>query len=117
MPTSEPDTMLEAKHRELLTRNLVQATSVDDVPLSLVRRTLEQTSFVCIRGLVRPDDVVRAKQVWRERFDAEQDRERDPERPDLVRQNFQCVIDRRLSRDAGRGQLLRTFYNPLWDED
>jgi len=35
-----------------------------------------------------------------------------------VRRNFQCVINRtRRDSAAGRPQLLRAFYSPLWDED
>jgi hypothetical protein len=110
--------MLAPEHKALLTEGVVHCGSIADVPIDAVRGMLDRSSFACLRGLVSPEEVARAKRTWRECFDPRNDRVLDPGQPELVRQNFQCVFDRDGKGRAGeRPQFLRAFYNPLWDAD
>jgi hypothetical protein len=91
---------------------------VEGAPVVAIRRILERDSFACVRGLIQPEEVTRVKEAWRRRFDPGNDRAPDPTRPDLARGTFQYVVHRtRRQIAAGRPQLLRAFYNPLWDDD
>jgi hypothetical protein len=110
--------MQATDHKALLTDHVVHCDSVGALPVVAIRRMLEQDSFACVRGLIRPEEVTRVKEAWRRRFDPANDRDPDPKRPDLFRRNFQYVIHRTHRQiAAGRPQLLRAFYNPLWDDD
>jgi hypothetical protein len=110
--------MRDETRRARLSENLLTCGSPSDLPVEDVRRRLTDTSYVCIRGLADPAEVARARLAWQARFDPDADRPVDPSRPERIRRNFQCVFSRPVGGGKpGRPQLLRAFYNPLWDDD
>ena len=103
---------------ELLEHTLIYAKSPADIPMDTLADTLNRYSFAVIRGVVDPDQIRHAKSLIREQYSPDNDAPATGESPDQVMTNFQKLsIGGAEHSGTYRPRCMRTFYNPLWEDD
>lgn len=104
----------------LLERNHFRLPSIDALPRLQVLEALEQQSVVRISGLVDAEEIRQSIKALRRRFRRCDDHPSTGEAASQVKTNFQKLLVGSAHGPHYIGscsRLLRTFYNPLWEED
>ncbi len=79
-------------YQTLLTDNILSGSKLTDPLFRAVQESLQKNTFVCLRGIVDPEDVAQVKEALKNHFRPEADQKLDPARPDLIRQNYQRLF-------------------------
>jgi hypothetical protein len=106
--------------RRFLETVTFSARALDEVDYSALRRTLERSSIVRVRGLFERAWLRERVTAMAQAFDAKNDRRHDPRDTEAVRRNFQKLqIGAGSGIDTRRtlGRFLRVLYNPIFAED
>lgn len=106
--------------QKILRESFLEVKTIDSLDLDKVRKILNEHKFVAIRGLISPNQVKKSLQKIAENFSRKNDHPTIGESPNDVKTNFQkfsvgSIHSANHSHNYSR--LLRTFYNPLWEED
>lgn len=100
-------------------QNVISVDRPDQIPLDQFMETMLRDTFVCIRGIITPQETETARQALTARFSRSNDHPATGQSADAVRRNFQKLNvggeNRSASNDDAR--LFRAFYNPIWEED
>jgi hypothetical protein len=110
-------TILQKEERLIFKNNLISINSLETLSVDLIHQSLNRDGFVCIRGLIDEAEIVAARQQLKERFSKSNDLPSVGEEPQKVQSNFQKL---RVGTSPGyplNTRLVRTIYNPLWEED
>jgi hypothetical protein len=103
---------------EVISRNVVHATSVDALDADLVNEHVNRDAFAAIRGVFSRDDMAAVLERVRAGFDPARDQPSIGESPAAVMDNFQKLsIGGAGSHWDYRPRFMRVIYNPLWAED
>lgn len=109
---------MSTTHAHLVERATLEAKHVDDVDRDALLERLDAVGFVRVTGLVGRDEMQRCLDRMRARLDPSLDHATTGEPPEAIRRNFQkWSIGRGPHASEGRARMMRTLYNPLWDED
>ncbi|MES2206973.1 MAG: hypothetical protein V4525_09290 [Pseudomonadota bacterium] len=87
------------------------------LPLQAIQNQLSLDTFVCVRGLFKPDEIYAARERVCTRFNAQDDRKHDPKDAEALQGNFQKLVVGGTSGINSVPRLLRMFYNPMFAED
>ena len=101
--------------------NLFLVEDENLLPVEPILESLRKSTFACIRGVVSEREVQCSLNALKNRFNPALDRPSVGEKPSEVKSNFQKLsVGGTMSmhyKGPYRPRLLRTFYNPLWEED
>lgn len=104
--------------KTLLQDVTVHAARPEDVDGDAVHEALTKHALAVVRGVVRPEEIVRSRTLLREHFDAGNDRPSLGEDPQELKGNFQkLAIGGAQGYGTYRPRCMRTLYNPIWAED
>ncbi len=104
--------------REKYKDNIFHVDSIDDIPLDKVHVAMKRDTFAAIRGVVKPDEIKRAKELLTKNFSIENDRPTTGEHPSEIQGNFQKMLVGGVTKKYNSfPRFFRTFYNPVWAED
>jgi len=109
---------LNASHEAIVARATIEVKRVADVDRDALLAVVERHGFARVTGLVGRDEMRACVAKMKERFDPALDRATTGEKPDEVRRHFQkWSIGRGPHGQTNRPRMMRTFYDPLWEED
>lgn len=101
----------------LFNQNLLHFDSMEGLDVEGVIRKLRNSGFCCVRGLVSEDEAKASRQKFNVRFDPGQDKPGFGESATDIHRNFQKLRVGVSPYKPENSRLVRTFYNPMWDED
>ncbi len=105
-------------HAQTVERATLEASRVEDLDRDELHGLLKEFRFARLSGLVSPEVMRTARARMADRFDPKADRATTGEDHQEVRSNFQkWSIGCARHGNVDRPRFMRTFYNPLWDED
>ena len=104
--------------KQLMSECLVHASTPEEFELSSITPMLEKFNFAVIRGIVSETEVLNAKKLVRQEFDASRDRPATGETPQDLKTNFQKLsIGGAEQSGVYRPRCMRSLYNSPWAED
>lgn len=101
----------------LFQQNLIHIDSVEELDIDNVLSSLKNSGFCCIRGLISEDKMRAARKKFFSHFNAKLDNPSSGESPRDIQRNFQKLRVGISPAKPENSRLVRTFFNPLWDED
>ena len=97
--------------------NLINIASVDELDVKVALRYLNNSGFCCIRGLISRDEIRISRKKFSSIFNTQLDNPSIGESPQDIQRNFQKLRVGISPVKPENSRLVRTFFNPLWEED
>ncbi|MAR11488.1 MAG: hypothetical protein CL681_16205 [Blastopirellula sp.] len=114
---SKIEPLPQAECQRLFQEHLYQLDPTQPVPVQSIASSLETAGVCCLRGLVTAAEVTGVRERFRDQFSRDDDRPGVGESQGDVQRNFQKLRVGISPPKPMNSRLVRTIYNPLWDED
>ena len=98
-------------------KNLLHIDSIEELDVNNVLSSLNNSGFCCIRGLISENEIRAARKKFFSHFNAKLDNPSSGESPRDIQRNFQKLRVGLSPAKPENSRLVRTFFNPLWEED
>ncbi len=105
------------ERKALFNKNLFQFETMEKLDVNCLISSLRGSGFCCVRGLILEDEVRASRRKFDALFDSSQDKPGAGESPEDIQRNFQKLRVGVSPYKSENSRLVRTFYNPLWEED
>lgn len=107
----------DKQNKVLFHRACINMDTLDYFSLNDVIDLVNQAGFCCLRGLIGENELIQARSVLQSKFSRANDNPGIGEQATDVQRNYQKIRAGISPAKPANSRLLRTFYNPLWEQD